>query len=124
MPIFLHMSAVVSTNHNRIVSIKLQAIIFQNVSAKRISAQSVCQGLRPAHYMSSWKQERATLTVLVSIFIYLFLFLFGKKVCTRLFLQIKYAKKITGAEYETFSQAYVFSSERERKTICLASKKA
>ena len=39
MSIFLHMSAIVSTNnHNSILSIKLQAILFQNVSAKPISA--------------------------------------------------------------------------------------
>ena len=34
----LHMSAIVSTNHNSILSIKLQATLFQNVSAKPISA--------------------------------------------------------------------------------------
>ena len=49
---FLHMFAIAPTNHNSILSIKLQATLFQNVSAKPISAQSVLQGLRPAHYMS------------------------------------------------------------------------
>ena len=40
--IFLHMSAIVSTNHNSMLSIKLQATLFQNVSAKLISAHCTC----------------------------------------------------------------------------------
>ena len=46
--------------------------------------------------------------------IYLFLFLFGKKAATRLSQQIQKAKKLTGAEHETFSQAYVFFSSDKR----------
>ena len=45
--IFLHMSAIASTNHNSILSIKLQATSFQNVSAKPISAHCTVSTTAP-----------------------------------------------------------------------------
>ena len=45
--IFLHMSAIVSTNHNSILSIKLQATLFQNVSAEPISAHCTVSTTAP-----------------------------------------------------------------------------
>ena len=43
----LHMSAIVSTNHNTILSIKLQATLFQNASAKPISAHCTVSTTAP-----------------------------------------------------------------------------
>ena len=69
--IFLHMSAIVSTNHNSILSIKLQATLFQNVSAKPISAHCTVSTTAPQASIYTTrvhgKRERATLTLLVSI---------------------------------------------------------
>ena len=45
--IFLHMSAIVSINHNSILSIKLQATLFQNVSAKPVSAHCTVSATTP-----------------------------------------------------------------------------
>ena len=47
MSIFLHMSAIVSTNHNSILSIKLQATLFQNVSTKPSSAHCTVSTTEP-----------------------------------------------------------------------------
>ena len=64
------MSAIVSTNHNSILSIKLQATLFQNVSAKPIRAHctvstTALQASTLHEFME--KRERATLTVFVRI---------------------------------------------------------
>ena len=45
--ISLHMSAIVSTNHNTILSIELQATLFQNVSGKPISAHCTVSTTAP-----------------------------------------------------------------------------
>ena len=41
------MSAIASTNHNSILSIKLRATLFQNVSAKPISAHCIVSTTAP-----------------------------------------------------------------------------